>query len=80
MAIEVPQNEEFLEGRMEGEKDFSRIIQRFEETGLSYPKPNGKCGQKSKTFTRDEKVLYRPSVADPKKISSNFKSHDGLWY
>ena len=57
----------------------SRIIRSSENTGSALPKRKGKCGRKSKTSARDDKMFLRLSIVDPRKTSSDLKRHDGLW-
>ena len=51
----------------------SRIICSFENTGSALSKRKAKCGRKSKTSVRDDKMLLRLSIEDPRKTSSDLK-------
>ena len=51
----------------------SKILRSFKETGSATPKQEEKCGRKSKTSPRDDKILHRLSVIDPGKTSGDLK-------
>ena len=56
----------------------SRIKRRFEEIGTVSSKRKEKCGRKSKTSTKDDKMLQRLSGTDSKKTISDLKRHGDL--
>lgn len=51
----------------------SRIVKAYREKGSFSPQRKGKCGRKRKTTQRDDKMLLRISVKNPKLTSSDIQ-------